>query len=207
MTLVGKFINEKAHAKRLSPRAWLEEQRAQASAPFELFVAVIIMSFVVIVGYQALEKVNTEVCLNTVDREMTKFKVSLEDTVVRKSQNKLFFSPDERCVSSKGTVMKIEFENDKAVCSARCNYPSDGCYVMTFSNPNIANAFKQKCLDLPPYTNFVNDCTPGVGYSDYMPINPMDEGQIKMGSYVFSNISPAGDTYPKICVFYKAGGS
>ena len=166
------------------------------------------MAFVVIVGYQALEKVNTEVCLNTVDREMTNFKINLEGTVNLKSQNKIFFQPDAKCFSSKGTTMKIEVEADRRVCAARCGYPSDSCFVMTFSNPSIPNAFKQKCLDFPQYTSFpttATGCTDDMGLTTegYESIDPQTEGQIRIGSYIFRNISPAGDTYPKVCIYYK----
>jgi hypothetical protein len=181
-------------------------EKAQAAAPFELFVAVIIMTFVVIVGYNALVAVTEKVCLNTVDREMTKFKVSLEGTVKMKSQNKIFFSPDSKCFTSKSTIMKIEIEPDKRVCAARCNYPSDGCFVMTFSNPTIADGFISKCLELPPFTNFVTSgCTDDldVASQGYSAIDPMTSGKIGIGSYIFKNISPAGDTYPKICILYK----
>lgn len=184
------------------------ERRGQAAAPFELFVAVIIMTFVVIVGYQALTKVTTEVCLNSVDKAMSDFKTSLEGTVKMKSQNKLFFHPEESCFISKQTIMKIEVVSERQVCAARCGSPMDTCFVMTFSNPNIANAFKQKCLELPPYTNFDPDMCAGAVDSElsgqgYSPIRPMEAGQIGIGSYVFKNISPAGDTYPKVCIFYK----
>jgi uncharacterized protein (UPF0333 family) len=185
-------------------------QRGQASAPFELFVAVTIMAFVIVIGYQTLEQINREVCLSTVEREMTNFKINLEDTVARKSQNKIFFSPDPKCFSSKNTVMKIEIEKSKSVCASRCSYPSDTCYVMTFQNPNIANAFKQKCLDLPKYTSFVSDASDNGLCSDvelskdnYHAINPMEAGTIMIGSYIFRNISPAGETFPKVCVFYR----
>lgn len=186
----------------------LMNEKAQASAPFELFVAVIIMAFVIVVGYTALERVNTEVCINTVEREMTKFKVNLEGTVNLKSQNKIFFSPDDRCFASKQTIMKIETEDDRRVCAARCNYPSDTCFIMTFSNPNISGAFRTKCLDLPNYTNFVIEAcgeTAELAGEGYTAVDPTKNGQIRSGVYVFSNISPAGKTYPDICVFYKAG--
>ncbi|MFA6065222.1 MAG: hypothetical protein WCW44_01345 [archaeon] len=193
-----RFLNQRAQV--------LFCQKGQAAAPFELFVAVIIMTFVVIVGYNMLEKVNTEVCLNTVDREMTKFKIALEDTVARKSSNAFYFHPDEKCFASRETVMKLEVETNKNLCTARCNYPSEECYVMTFSNPNIPNAFKSKCIDLPPLTNFLTEtsCEGGPDTADYKTVDPTKEGQILIGGYRLVNVSPAGDTYPKVCIWYKA---
>ena len=195
-------------------KGFLKENKAQAAAPFELFVAVIIMTFVVIVGYQALERVNNEVCLNTVDREMTEFKTAIESTVNLKSSMSIIFRPDESCFvsgASKGkeyaSSMKIELEDNPNVCSAACNYPSDKCHIMTFSNPNVAGAFRRKCLELPSYTQFLKEscqATELQASSGYSPIDPTVEG-IKIGRYDFRNISPAGDTYPKICVYWKAG--
>ena len=211
------FLNQKGQAdSSSSPRAFFQqEKRAQAAAPFELFVAVIIMAFVVIVGYNMLEKVNTEVCLNTVDREMTECKINLEDTVVRKSSNSFFFGPDTKCFASKQTTMKIEIVKQRAVCASRCNYPSDECYVMTFRNPNISNSLKQKCIDLPPLTNFLldqscqdysleEDESGQTSTADYRAVDPTKEGDILIGNYRIVNVSPAGDTYPKVCVWYRA---
>jgi hypothetical protein len=190
---MAKFLNEKA----------------QASAPFELFVAVIIMAFVVVVGYTMLERVNDEVCLNSVDKEMTKFKTNLEETVSRKSTKQFTFTPQDRCFSSKSTTMKIELERKRDTCAARCNYPSDQCYVMTYYNPNISEAFRQKCLDLPPLTTFLTGSCPiegtgDIGYTAIDPTNPADSNRIDKGSYITKNISPAGETYPRICVYYKS---
>lgn len=193
--------------KRLFPRVLPDGTRAQASAPFELFVAVIIMTFVVVVGYQVLESVSREVCLNSVEREMTTFKIKLEDTVARKSSNKFMFSPQGGCFESKGTIMKIDVEKDSKICANRCGYPSDSCYVMTFANPNIAGAFRQKCLELPPYTTFATtDCgqIEGPDSADYGPIDPISIGALQVGSYITRNISAAGETYPNVCVFYKS---
>ena len=78
---------------------------------------------------------------------------------------------------------------------------------MTFQNPNVEHSFNQKCLDLPKYTSFVTDgelCKIDSNTIGYSAINPMELGKIKIGNYIFRNISPAGETFPKICVFYKS---
>jgi len=55
-------------------------QKGQAAAPFELLVAIIIMTFVIIVGTQMLNRVNEQVCINHVESEMSKFVNYLEET-------------------------------------------------------------------------------------------------------------------------------
>ena len=78
---------------------------------------------------------------------------------------------------------------------------------MTYNNSNIADSFRQKCLDLPPLTNFLTkDCPIDGNYLGYLVIDPTnpDNNIINKGMYIFTNISPAGGTYPRICVYYKA---
>ena len=189
-----------------------KENRAQAAAPFELFVAVIVMAFVMVMGYVVLNMVNTEVCLNQVDKEMGKFKTAFEDTVNRKSSNSFYFLPPAACFSSKETVMKLELIKQPRVCADRCGFPADECNVLTFSNPTVANAFKQKCVDLPQYTSIMpkNDnvtCADDGSLSGngFVIVDPRENGTaILSGQYVIRNVSPAGDTFPKICVWYKA---
>ena len=185
------------------------DEKAQASAPFELFVAVIIMTFVVIVGYQMLQTVNNEVCLNTVDREMTKLKINLEDTVARKSSNRFMFQPDNKCFSSKDTMMKLALESNKDVCAARCGHPSENCFILTFYNPNVPNGFKAKCMDVPIYTSFVKDDASvlcGDAEPGFVLTDPTIDGSIQIGSYILRNVSTVGETFPKVCMWYKAGG-
>ena len=188
------------------PKKSLVEKKGQASAPFELFVAVIVMSFVVIVGTFVLNSVWDQVCLNSVDNEMTKFKLAIEDTVAKKSNNSVSFKPDPRCFSSNTNepTVWLEVINDKRVCAARCNYPSEECRVITYNNPKISNAFKQKCLDLPIYTNItMSDCHDSTTSESYEPINPaFATGGLRAGTYIIKNVSAIGDQYPKICGLY-----
>lgn len=183
-------------------------EKAQAAAPFELLVAVIIMSFVMVVGYVVLEDVNTQVCLQSVDREMTEFKLAIENSVARMSSAPLTFRPEGSCFSSKKASLIIYNEETTSVCSAVCGFASDKCYIMRFSSQVPGITTKRKCLNLPPYTGFEtgDSCkyeTQSSG-SGYDPIDPTVEGQFLPGSYLIRNISSVGDQFPKICVYYKA---
>jgi hypothetical protein len=180
-------------------------ERAQAAAPFELLVAVVIMSFVMVVGYVVLDDVNTQVCLQSVDREMTEFKLAMEDSVARMSSAPLAFRPQGSCFSSKKSELQIYNEETRAVCAAVCGFASDECYIMKFTS-ELPGSTKRKCLNLPPYTNFqvdmcVDEQLSGTGYA---PIDPTVKGEFLAGSYVIRNVSPAGHPFPLICVWYKA---
>lgn len=178
----------------------------QASAPFELMVAVIIMSFVMVVGYMVLDTVNTQVCLNSVDREMTEFKLALEDSVARMSSTPLVFRPEGTCFNSKKAHLKIYVEENRSRCSSICGFAANSCFVMYFDIDEMMGSTKVKCLNLPAFTSFqeeptcVDSVLQGQGYST---IDPTIEGKFLPGSYIIRNISPAGHPFPMICVWYK----
>ena len=182
-------------------------QKAQVSAPFELLVAIIIMGFVVIIGSQMLVAANQQVCMSSVDKEMTSFKLYLEDTANRKSSNKFDFQP-ESCFDKAKAVIRIENVANSKQCAAKCGKPTDTCFIFTFYAPDIANGFREKCLNLPKYTSFFDDATncstpdSGLDLDGYKAIKPSDG--IKVGSYVLRNVSSAAETYPKICVFQRS---
>jgi len=184
-------------------------KKAQMSAPFELFVAVIIMGFVIIIGSQMIGTANANVCINSVDKAMGEFKGHLEETVNQKSSSKFFFQP-EKCFDMKKTKISIDKISNSRTCAAKCGKPYNSCFVMSFYSSDLANGYIDKCLNLPTYTSFFSSdysatCLAVGELEGYVAIDPANGG-IKLGSYVLRNVSSAGDTYPKICIFYSPTG-
>lgn len=190
--------------------------KGQMSAPFELFVAVIIMGFVILIGTGMLDKVNDQVCLNSIDKQITDFKLYLEETANKKSSTKFGFWPDN-CFQESKAGINIQKKTSTTTCAAKCGKPTDSCFVIQFYSAELAGGFKEKCLNLPTYTSFYSDgenCFSSISAEDldgYDAIDPMYGGsgdeplKIRRGSYVIRNISAAGEVYPKICVYYHAG--
>jgi len=178
--------------------------KGQVSAPFELFVAIIIMSFVIVIGIQMLNNVQAQVCMASVDKELTEFKSKIEDTANNMASNKFFFLP-ERCFNENDAIIKIETLSNTKQCSAKCGTPVDKCFTIMFYTPDVPNGYNDKCLNLPTYTSFLEDeetCKAIDDVAGYDVVDPRDE--IRLGQYVTRNVAQAGDTYPKICVFYKS---
>jgi hypothetical protein len=179
-------------------------EKAQVSAPFELFVALIIMAFVVIIGSQMLGDVFAKQCLATVDKELTEFKVNLEDTTNNMSSSKFSFFPN-RCFNENKAIIKIETLANQKQCSAKCSVPSETCFIILFYAEDVPNGYKDACVNLPTYTSFLTDSTSCPTVDDlagYTAIDPRDG--IRLGQYVLRNVAQAGDTYPKICTYYKS---
>lgn len=182
--------------------------KAQVNSPFELLVAIIIMGFVVIIGSQMIANANDQVCLATIDKEITEFKLKLEDTASFRTSNKFEFRPNETsCYNENKSIVKIEKYSDSKKCGTVCGRATDSCFVFTFQASDIANGLIQKCLNLPVYTSFVtgSDCpTDEADLSGFDPINPTAAGQrISSGTYILRNVAAAGKTYPVICTYRR----
>ncbi len=183
--------------------AFINNETGQVSAPFELFVAMIIMAFVVIIGLQMLNNIQSQVCMASVDKELTEFKTKFEDTANNLASNKFFFSP-EKCFNENKVIIKIETLANAKQCSAKCGTPSNKCFTVMFYAPDVPNGYKDKCLNLPTYTSFlIEGCDTTGDLAGYNAVDPRDA--IRLGQYVTRNIAQAGDTYPKICTYYKPG--
>ncbi|MDD4251110.1 MAG: hypothetical protein PHX27_02870 [Candidatus ainarchaeum sp.] len=185
-------------------------EKAQSSSPFELLVAIIMMGFVIIIGSQMISSANHQVCLANVDKSMVEFKSMLEDTVTFRTSNKFDFRPNSsNCYKETKSTMKIEaIRNNPRYCGSICGKAIDSCFVMIFYTDSIANASKQKCLNLPPYTSFLWDnvsCpTNTESLSGYKAIDPTKPNtNLSSGSYVLVNVAAAGDTYSKICTYVR----
>ena len=190
-------------SKNIFRAPFFKKAQGQVSAPFELFVAIIIMAFVIIIGIQMLNNIQSQVCMASVDKELTEFKSKIEDTANNMASNKFFFSP-QKCFNESKAIIKIETLDSTKQCSAKCGTPVDTCFTVMFYAPDIPNGYNDKCLNLPTYTSFLeSSCETTDDVAGYDVVDPRDE--IRLGQYVTRNVAQAGDTYPKMCVFYRAG--
>lgn len=188
------------------------EKRAQAAAPFELFVAVTIMAFVMIIGYMVLDSATTQSCLNNVDNEMRIFKSNLEEAANKRSSSSFLFSPDTKCFASKEAKLWIHLEKNSRICTSACGKPLDECYIFSFTNSAIPNSSRSKCLDLPSLTTLL----PGIGstscelaadasLASYTPVDPTNNtSKLPTGNYVIRNVASAAEQYAKICIWHKS---
>lgn len=184
--------------------------KAQMSSPFELFVAVVIMTFVVIIGTQMLDVSQKQVCLASIDREVTKFVVNLEDSANNRTASRFEFRPDN-CYNESQAIARIFRFDDAQICGAKCNIAGmSSCIVLIFHASDIPGGNIEKCIRIPPYTTFLqtNDSrcsTVGDDLNVYLPIFPVGDmgDNLVQGSYVIRNVSTAAEKFPSICMFRR----
>lgn len=185
--------------------------KAQMSSPFELFVAVIIMTFVVIIGTQMLNVSQQRICLSSIEGELSEFENNLQETANNRTATRFEFRP-QNCYNESESIVRIFRFDDSVVCGAKCGTSGmRTCHVLVFNTSDIPGGYIEKCLRISSNTSFaeLNDprcSTDELGLEGFTQIVPMGESgnNIFSGSYALRNVSTAAQTYPSICVFRRA---
>lgn len=188
--------------------------RGQESGPFELLIAVIMMSFVLIVGYQAIEIVKFNDCQQQNDKMLEDFRAKLEDITKASIQNKILLNLDA-CAPKKEQKLTLTMEQDPARCSQFCSTPRPSCILLRLYNPKFS---KVKCVNIKPQTNFSKDNSTCGAIEGYTPVDlreesdnpPLDNnpGGISEGFWIFKNVTPTNNlSSPIICAFKQCSGS
>jgi hypothetical protein len=189
--------------------------KAQMSAPFELMVAIIIMGFVVVVGYSLMTELQKNMCQNDVDKAVTVFKNNLE-LAINNSTVQSFKFDYEGCFRESEAIAYISKHSDPRICERLCGEYRNTCFSLTF-NATFSKGggpYVSKCLKIPDLTNF----EPGnsVDCSELQSADPsldgfsipsiqgsnIKENLILKGNYVLRTVS-SSSIVPKVCVFYK----
>src|SRR3989344_4658042 len=131
-------------------------QRGQESAPFELLIAMILVAFVILVGFNALNRLNFEICKGNVNSDLEQIRTAIETVVKNKSQSQASFELPS-CFKEDESKLRILCSEDPAYCSAYCGGGVQSCKVLTFYNPEFSDT---KCLRVSQVTTFPSDDPP-----------------------------------------------
>ena len=175
-------------------------QKGQEAAPFELMVAVVLMTFVIVMGLQAIEVLNRTACEGNMLKNMEHIKTSIESVVKNKSKANTYFElPD--CFNEQESSLRIIERDDITYCSAFCGGSQAQCTILQFSSPTFTEV---KCVNISSATTFpdASTCNPAILDGDYSvsewKTNPILEGQYTL-IREFNLYSDA----PIVCVYQR----
>jgi len=104
-------------------------QRGQESAPFELLIAVIVMTFVIVIGFNALSVLEEKTCEGKLNANMEEIKSAIEAVVRNKSKSNVSFELPE-CYSEEESRLRIIERDELAYCSSVCGGSLAQCTVL-----------------------------------------------------------------------------
>jgi len=172
-------------------------KKAQVSAPFELMVAVILMTFVILAGLYAMNTLERQKCENEVNKALEELKEGIELIAKGKGQYRVsFILPG----CAERAEVKIVTHTDPYLCSIICGGSKNVCTVLTFQAEGVSSMVK--CLEISPLTQFSsNDCEEYIG-DDYVLVD-WSSGNIQQGVYLLTSSYAVAGGVPTICPYIK----
>ncbi len=192
----------------------IRNNKAQASAPFELLVAVVIMGFVILAGTYALQSLSENTCIGQKRQDMSNLVSSLADVVLGPDLvfKNINFST-KACYNQKYETIKLTTYTDPIRCASICGGGST-CTLLEYrySKPDRQGHLITKmpiepiCTNLPSSVVFasnLDDCglddPNNSNYGKYVIKDPTEN--IPPGKYLVFRVSAETpyDVQKKIC--------
>lgn len=178
-------------------------QRGQEAAVFELLIAVIIMSFVMIVGFNALNTLSAKVCEGRMNQNLEQVRTTVEEVVNTKNKANVTIDFPE-CYSETESTLRIVESDSQQQCSSICGGTVGRCTLLVFSSPSYSDS---KCLRVSSATTFPEGepCDPGIlePAGAYEIVNWKSGDGIPLGTYSLFKVSSLSSERPEICVFRR----
>ena len=177
------------------------QERGQQSAPFELLIAIILMSFVLMIGYNAISDLNDKKCNQENNFAINQFKNAMQRSLSGPTSVDLVI---KKCDSRLSQELTLKVEPRATVCEARCFGTQGACMILELTNPSLSS-----CVAISPLTNFPGsvDLATCVKQTGYVLIDLKTDAIIS-GKYLMNlSASSSSSTAPIICVQRQCRGS
>lgn len=169
-------------------------ERGQESAPFELMVAIVLMTFVLLVGAYAIDKANRDRCFQNNGKVLEELKSALELVAPGKGTSKVNILLEE-CGEGNPKLL-LETESDSQICSNYCTSSTNTCVLLRLENPDIT-----KCVKIAPTTNYPTGGGICVQEQGEELVNLLTDEGIPQGSYTLINAYSSTTSAPFVCAY------
>jgi len=176
--------------------------KGQEEAPFQLLVAVILMTFVIIIGLNAMNEASKQKCFNDTEKLMNDLKLSIEKTATYKQPSAVNFSPPG-CAKNESFILFKS--NEERLCKKLCMNSSSTCLLLRYATSDITG-IQDKCIDVSYDTQFrdtINNPDSCEAMAGYTGIGIDSEQGFISGIYQFLYSPTSGVVSPVICVYLK----
>lgn len=130
----------------------LFNSKGQAEAVFEVLIAVILLSFVLVIGSISMNTISNNKCSKEIDISLKDFVLNIERVSSSSLASKSYLFGLPNCFGPDADV-KIISESDSALCSSYCPGSTGGCYLMQYdNNKDKVNPRRYNCLNISPIT-------------------------------------------------------
>lgn len=189
--------------------------RGQESAPFELLIAVILMGFVLVAGYEAISRLHEQTCANTINAQIEGMARNLQNVATGKGTSQFTFSLGDcsakindcenfAALSQTTDVACVKlFDNtDPNICSSYCSSARSICSLIQYKSTRNTVT---KCVDISPSTAFPAEGSgqcPDRQDEDWY-LQDFTATTIQQGTYSLLKVSDLTASVPVVCAYLK----
>ena len=180
------------------------QSKGQESAPFELLVAVLIMGFVLVMGFMAIQQQQQNQCAKTNEAVLEQLKTGLQLVAEGKGTATVNLDLTPCTSSNKGFLLTMKTQADATLCARRCSTPRPTCLLLDYIEQGEGAYVTGKCLDISALVSFPTSTDTCAFLEDNMDLFDLkDPDGIRPGRYTFINATPTTTTAPMICAYRK----
>ncbi|MEM4598578.1 MAG: hypothetical protein QW400_02715 [Candidatus Diapherotrites archaeon] len=172
-------------------------EKAQESAPFEVLIAVIIMGFVLYIGFMVMSDMLKQDCNNRIRASIEKFRSELENVSELRSRSKIYFNPPTCYRNQK---IKVVSANDEVICASACDIATPSCLFILVDSRDYVERFCLRTAVQVYFPTTLDNC-PDRSSEGYTLVDLRDG--IPIGHYDLVNETPPRQTFPIVCAYYK----
>jgi hypothetical protein len=189
----------------------IKSSKAQASAPFEVLVAVILMGFVIMAGTWALINLNQSVCVGNKRQSMSEMKGIIEDIIMGSDLAVKNVKFDiQPCFNEKFEAITLKTYTNETLCTSYCN-AGETCTLMEYvydDDKTTKRPIAPMCLNLPTAINYASSAEGCEENSDeWLALNfggSNPNSILTSGSYkIFMRSQTGTDSIRELCFLKK----
>ena len=189
----------------------IRSNKAQASAPFEVLVAVILMGFVIMAGTWALINLNQSVCIGNKRQSMSELKTIIEDVVMGSDLAVKNVSFDiQPCFNQNFEQINLITYDNQVKCNAYCG-SGETCTLMEYvydDKKTRKQPIEPMCLNLPTAISYGSsgECLEELDEYEWdaIDLSSSPSPPILSGKYrIFMKSSTGSEAVRTICVLRK----
>jgi len=176
--------------------------KGQEEAPFQLLVAVILMTFVIIVGLRAIEQAEEQKCFYDTEKSMNDLRTAIERTTQNKTPSIVRFNPPGCSDEEQFVVLKTDYEN---LCKRTCMNASSVCVLLRYSTSQTSG-IQDKCINIPydtSFRNFVDNPESCGKIGGYKKLEMESALGLELGNYYLVYYDNPAINYPIVCAYIE----
>jgi len=177
---------------------FIKDKKAQADAVFEVLIAVILMSFVFLVGSFSMQSLAKTKCSKEINIALSDLARNISLVATNPLASKQYFFNMPNSFGPNYNVNIIESQG--SLCASYCSGASNKCFLLRYDNKkDKVSPIRYKCINISPMTmlNPLDYCDTSQN-DGFEPIqNPIS---LKKGKYLITSNSL---NMPILCIYKK----